>query len=86
MTPPEFHAAFLAYLAWSRGSQTSGWRSPERNALVNGHKNSKHMIGLASDAVYGPNPKPPLARARKAAAQLGLKLIREGSHDHLQSL
>jgi hypothetical protein len=46
MTPLEFHAAFLAYLAWSRGSQTSGWRSPERNTHVGGHPNSYHMVGL----------------------------------------
>lgn len=86
MTPLEFHAAFLAYLAWSRGSQTSGWRSPERNTHVGGHPNSYHMVGLAGDVGYSPNPRPPLRRARKAASQLGLKLIREGSHDHLQPL
>lgn len=86
MTPSDFHSALLAYLAWSRGSQTSGLRSPERNMLVGGHTHSLHMIGLAADVVYEPNPWPTLEFAKKRAARLGMSLYREGDHDHLQAL
>ena len=51
---------------------------------MGGHKDSYHQTWLAADVGYHPNPKPPLAQARKRASQLGLKLIREGDHDHLQ--
>ena len=86
MTPSEFTERVNAYCAWSRGTQTSGWRSPERNAQVGGHSHSYHMVGLAADVVYGPNPTPPKAQATRRARQLGLRLVREGSHDHLQPL
>lgn len=86
MTPLQFHEALLAYLAWSRGSHTSGWRSPERNAKVGGHDDSSHLLGLGGDVGYSPNPTPPLAQARRRAKRLGLRLVREGDHDHLQAL
>ena len=86
MTPLEFASAMLAYCAYSRGSVPSWLRSAERNSHVGGHPQSKHVVGLAADIGYHPNPRPPLAQARKRASQLGLKLIREGDHDHLQSL
>jgi len=35
---------------------------------------------------YSPNPTPPLAKARKRASQLGMRLLRESDHDHLQAL
>ena len=84
MTPIDFASCLIAYCAWSRGSVTSWGRSSERNATVGGHKDSYHQTWLAADVGYHPNPKPPLAQARKRASQLGLKLIREGDHDHLQ--
>ncbi len=86
MTPAGFASAIRAYCSWSRGSVTSWGRSPERNAQVGGVQHSLHQVWLAADVVYAPTPRPPLARARKAATQLGLRLIREPSHDHLQAL
>lgn len=86
MTPLQFHEALMAYCAWSRGSQTSGGRSPERNAQVGGDKNSSHLVWLAADVGYAPNPTPPLAQAKRRATRLGLRLIREDDHDHLQAL
>tara|TARA_R100000963_G_C4546284_1_gene41157 strand:+ start:92 stop:226 length:135 start_codon:yes stop_codon:yes gene_type:complete len=44
------------------------------------------MVGLAADIVYSPNPKPPITQAKRRALKLGMKLIREGDHDHLQAL
>ena len=86
MTPIDFAESLLAYAAWSRGSVTSWGRSPERNASVGGHLNSLHLSFLAADIGYAPNPTPPLAKARKRASQLGMRLIRESDHDHLQAL
>ena len=84
MTPDGFAAALMAFCAWSRGSVSSWGRSAERNAEVGGHTHSYHLIWLAADVVYAPNPRPAQAAARRRAAQLGIKLIREGDHDHLQ--
>jgi len=85
MTPTQFMDAARAYVAWSRGSITSYVRSPERNKQVKGHPDSLHLIGLACDVGYSPNATPPLATAKRRAAKLELRLIREGSHDHLQA-
>ena len=86
MTPSEFADALRGYCAATRGSVTSWGRSPERNEQVGGHVRSKHMVWLAGDVGYSPNPRPSLAAARHAAKQLGLKLLRESDHDHLQVL
>ena len=86
MTTSQFHEQLLAYLAWSRGSHTGGLRSPERNKEVGGHPHSYHMTGLAGDVGYWPNPTPDFLEAKKRAEQLGLRLIREDDHDHLQPL
>ena len=86
MTPIDFAVSLMAYCAWSRGSVTSWGRSPERNARVGGHVNSLHQVWLAADVGYSPNPTPPLAKARKRASQLGMRLLRESDHDHLQAL
>ena len=84
--PIDFAASVIAFCAWSRGSVTSWGRSPERNAAVQGHANSKHLSWIGCDVGYSPNPTPRLLQARKRAAQLGMKLIRETDHDHLQAL
>ena len=84
MTPSEFSSALIAYCGWSRASVTSYGRSQERNDKVGGVKNS--CLWRAADVVYSPCPEPGVAEARKRASQLGLRLIREDSHDHLQAL
>ena len=86
MTPAEFGSCLRAYCAWSRGSVTSWIRSPERNQKVGGHPDSSHLLGLAADVAYTPNPRPALPTARKRAHRLGLRLVREGDHDHLQAI
>jgi len=86
MTPLEFAEALMAYCAWSRGSVTSWGRSPERNAQVGGHPYSLHQIWLGADVGYHPNPKPAEDVARRMASRLGIRLVREGDHDHLQAI
>ena len=86
MTPAGFADAVRSFAGGSRGSVTSYIRSAERNRQVGGHPESLHMVGLAADIVYSPNPKPPITQAKRRALKLGMKLIREGDHDHLQAL
>ena len=86
MTPTEFADAIRAYCSWSRASISSWGRSPERNAQVGGNVESRHLIWLAADVVYAPNPLPELAVATRMAKKLGITLIREPSHDHLQAM
>ena len=59
MTPVEFDAACRELVRKCPTlSETSGHRSPDRNAAVGGSPESKHLCGLArdfvdSDGVYG---------------------------------
>ena len=92
MTAGAFSDSLRSYVGWSRGSVTSWTRRPERNKLVGGNAESRHLLSLAADVVYAPNPRPNLATAKRQAAKLGLRLIREKNkvgnfdHDHLQAL
>jgi hypothetical protein len=90
MTPSDFCERMLAYCHWSGGSCTSWIRTVARNERVGGHPHSYHLLGLGMDVAYGSGPdthmsaRPPLADARKKAKQLGIRLVREGDHDHFQ--
>lgn len=85
MTPLEFHAALMAYCYRTRSSVTSYGRTHTRNAAVGGVPNSYHQIWLAADVVYD-NPAPPPEVRQRTGSQLGLKVILEDDHDHLQPL
>ena len=64
-------------------SVTSWIRSPGRNALVGGHRNSKHLVGLACDIILS---KPEEQEAFTAAAKgLAIKVVDEGDHLHVQT-
>jgi hypothetical protein len=82
MTRAEFlDAAYLLGLKY--GASTTSWfRSDKHNKDVGGVPHSAHRFGLAVDLVYDtpPNKTDIVEDARR----LGLLLIREGDHDHLQ--
>jgi len=84
MTRGEFVEAAMTFCALTGGSVTSWTRTVRHNAspAVGGVTNSAHLYGLAVDVVYDTPQvlKPTMERARR----LGLKLIREKDHDHLQ--
>jgi len=82
VTRAEFAEAAETFRALTGGSVTSGTRTVMHNAAVGGVKNSAHLYGLAVDIVYDTPQALPLAMER--ARRLGIKLIREGDHDHLQ--
>ena len=77
-----FAAALIAYCYATRASVTSWGRTAQRNAAVGGHENSWHLVFLAADVVY--DVPVPEDKARLLAGRHGLRLVREGDHDHLQ--
>jgi len=82
MTRAEFDEAAATFCALTGGSVTSWTRTVPHNTAVGGVKNSAHLYGLAVDVVYDTPQALPLTMER--ARRLGLKLIREGDHDHVQ--
>lgn len=85
MTPLEFHSALMAFAYRTRASVTSYGRTESRNAAVGGVNNSYHLLWMAADVVYD-NPAPPPEVRQRTGTQLGLKVVLEGDHDHLQPL
>ena len=83
MTPTEFADILRSYCFRTGASVSSYGRTPHHNKDVGGHPNSLHMLWLAADVVY--DEEIPEATRKLAAARLGVKLVVEGSHDHLQS-
>lgn len=84
MDPLQFRQAVLTYCARFEASETSGRRTTKHNKLVGGVEHSAHLYGLASDVVY--DDLPPEAARLEGGRRLGLRVIPEGSHDHLQPL
>jgi len=84
LTPSEFHAAACAYRAHFEASVTSAGRTIAHNQLVGGVPKSAHLFNLAEDVIY--DHVPPQDERLEIARRLGLKVIFEGDHDHLQPL
>lgn len=82
MTHGEFALASMVYCFLTGASETSGCRSTVHNEAVGGVKYSAHRFGLAKDVTY--DAELPEPERRETAERLGLKLIIEGTHDHLQ--
>lgn len=92
MTKEEFRDALDSYCTVAEGSVNSYGRTSARNKAVGGVTLSSHRFWRGADCVYGTseqNPMegaPPEDLAKEIARRVGLKLIREGDHDHLQPL
>ena len=63
-------------------TETSGHRTPGRNAMVGGHPNSRHLLGLAVDVILDDDIQ--LGPFINDAERLGLKVIPETDHIHIQ--
>lgn len=63
---------------------TSWGRTRAHNAAVGGVESSPHLRWVGAGVVY--DERPDLENAATAARLLGLRLIREADHDHLQPL
>ena len=63
-------------------SETSGFRTEKRNAIVGGAPNSRHMEALARDIV--PDDPGLTDLICQSARRLGLWVLVESDHIHLQ--
>lgn len=80
----DFAVAVYRYCRAVSGSVTSWLRSVPRNAAVGGKPNSAHLAGLGADVVV--ESRMSTDDRHRLAAELGLRLIVESDHDHLQLL
>lgn len=85
MNPHQFLDAIMAFCHFTNASVTSYGRSRKHNEDVGGKVFSPHQFWLGCDVVYDDLPVPS-AVAHETAERLGLFLISEGDHDHLQPL
>lgn len=84
MTPLEFHSALMVYCYVFKASVTSYGRTDWHNSAVGGIDDSYHRVWLAADVVY--DGKPGNGEKQRTANQLGLEVIFESDHDHLEPL
>lgn len=82
IAPGAYSSFLLRFLiaAWVARvfSATSWFRTTERNAAVGGHPESAHLVGLAIDV-------PPSPRMAEVSRSLGLWVVEEGDHTHVQA-
>jgi hypothetical protein len=84
VTPHEFYDVLRAYCARFNASTSSYGRTMLHNDRVGGVPGSAHQFWLAADVIY--DTPPPHAFRIEIGARLGLLVIDEGDHDHLQPL
>lgn len=80
----EFALAVYRYCISVRGSVTSWIRTVGHNVAVGGVHGSLHVVGLAVDVVLD-GPLLSSDERHKLASDLGIKLVIESDHDHLQA-
>jgi len=78
----EFAEAVAQYCLLAGASETSGGRTDEHNRKVGGVPYSAHRFFRGRDVVY--DYAIALPERRELAHRLGLMLIAEDDHDHLQ--
>lgn len=79
-----FVDALVTYCALTRGSVTSWGRTTLHNMNEGGVAYSGHRFWLAADVVY--DEPPPPADRKELGRRLGLRVLPENDHDHLQPL
>ena len=84
MTRAEFADAVYVLGLKYNASVTSWFRSDAHNRVVGGVPHSAHRFALGVDLVY--DAPVDAAAITEDARRLGLKLLREGDHDHVQPL
>lgn len=82
MTPHDFLDARMALASRFAFRETSGYRSAQSNRDVGGVPGSAHQFWLGVDVVLDPETDTPAFV--KAARQLGLFVLVEIDHVHLQ--
>lgn len=84
MAPAEFLDALRSCCARFGASVTSYGRTPLHNDAVGGVPGSAHQFWLAADVVYDAFVPEPARRL--VGTRLGLRVIVEPDHDHLQPI
>lgn len=86
----EFALAVYRYCTRVRASVTSWYRTRQRNdsPAVRGALRSRHLDGLGCDVVLDEPLTHKIATdaRHKLASDLGINLIIEGDHDHLEAI
>ena len=83
MTPHEFLSKKMQLACRFPYRERSGYRDPISNRQVGGVVNSKHQLWLATDIVlHSPHDQPAFI---EEAQKLGLKVLDEGNHLHIQT-
>ena len=80
----QFVVAVIRYCALTDGSVTSWGRTRRRNAAVAGVRRSPHLFWMGADVAY--DEAIDEAEAAIVGSRLGLLVIREQDHDHLQPI
>ncbi len=84
MTPYEFLTSLMIYCTRLGGSVTSYGRTPAHDHALRPLNHPPHVAWVGADVVYDARPTEELAV--NEARAVGLKLLREVDHDHLQPL
>jgi hypothetical protein len=84
MTPFDFLQARMALAARFRFRETSGYRSPRANLDAGGVTHSAHQHFLAVDVILDATAD--RVAFKLAADRLGLLVLSEEDHEHLQPL
>jgi len=85
VTLGDYAEAVRTYCLLRGGSITSWGRTTRHNTRVGGVKNSAHRFFFGADVVYDFHEATMTDANRFVEARrLGLKIIAEGDHDHLQ--
>lgn len=84
MSPLEFWDTLRLWCAIFSASVTSYGRTLKHNTEVGGAPFSAHRHWLGADVVY--DVPPTTETVTKTAERLGLRVIREADHDHLQPI
>ena len=86
MTIAEFAESVARYGMLTGASVTSWGRTTEHNLNVGGVTYSSHRFWLGCDLVYDEPTLLSMTARMETARRLGLRVIIEGDHDHLQPL
>lgn len=78
-----FALALYRYCRYFGGSVTSWLRTADHNSQVGGLPGSLHLLALGADVVFD-SPRLDSDVRHSMASSLGLRLVVESDHDHLQ--
>ena len=82
MTPHTFLDALMQLAGRFKFRETSGYRSAGGNQIVGGVKYSSHQFWLGRDILLDPGED--TVMFTEAARRVGLKVLNEGDHLHVQ--